>query len=249
VAFNWECCSGCSATGFGSEEETNAALTAAEYAVSHGHMAMFSDFSLMALIKDWRTDVLGPCPFRQFGSFSGSMELKFDIPTLEACPSAQLQTLGKLAEGGTATVHAMSGTIAYTVDSTGAEDGANAGKYALEVLTVATSFSDDTAIPRDAITRTGKHTGAAGHVILKYEVGGGTLLTSAGHWIELSKLDTTEEALLRITEQELGEEESSRMRTAFESSATPAMRSELLQSMSSACVQRQSCAVYSPRKK
>ena len=189
VAFNWECCSGCSAAGFGSEADTHAALSAAEYAVSHGHMAMFSDFSLMALIKDWRDAVLGPNPFRQFGSFSGSMELKFDPPTLEASPSAQLQTLGKLAEEGTATVHVMGGTIAYTVDAAGATAGAEAAKYALEVLTVAESFSDGTAIPRAAITRTGAHTGAAGHVVLTYEVGGGTLLTSCGHWIELSKLE------------------------------------------------------------
>jgi len=249
VAFNWECCSGCSRAGFGSETDTHAALAAAEYAVSHGHMAMFSDFSLMALIKDWRPDVLGPNPFRQFGAFSGAMELKFDVATLEQCPSAQLQTLGKLAESGTATVHAMGGTIAYTVDAAGAAAGAAAGKYALEVLTVAESFSDGTGIPRDAITSTGSNTGAAGHVILKYEVGGGTLLTSCGHWIELSKLDTTEEALLRITEQELGGEEMVRMRDAFESSASPQMRSELLQTMSSQCVQRQSCASYSPRRK
>lgn len=34
------------------------------------HMAMFSDFSLKALIRDWDSEYLGPNPFKKIGETS-----------------------------------------------------------------------------------------------------------------------------------------------------------------------------------
>jgi hypothetical protein len=39
--------------------------------LDRGHMAMFSDFSLKALIAQWKAEVLGPNPFKQVGGHSG----------------------------------------------------------------------------------------------------------------------------------------------------------------------------------
>lgn len=57
-------------------------------------MAMFSDFSLKALISDWNADLLGPNPFVQTGETSNSIEMKFNPGDLKECPSAQLQIVG-----------------------------------------------------------------------------------------------------------------------------------------------------------
>lgn len=39
--------------------------------LDRGHMAMFSDFSLKALIAQWKAEVLGPNPFKQVGGHTG----------------------------------------------------------------------------------------------------------------------------------------------------------------------------------
>ena len=57
----------------------------------------------------------------------------------------------------------------------------------------------------------GDHTGLAGHCLLTYP-SGGKLLTSCGHWIELVKLDiTNEDIIFRVAEEEYGKEYSNNM--------------------------------------
>ena len=65
-----------------------------------GHMAMFSDFSLKALIHDWDEKLLGSNPFVKTGEIQGEVELRFRTSVLKECPSAQLQIVGDMAEGG-----------------------------------------------------------------------------------------------------------------------------------------------------
>lgn len=65
---------------------------------------MFSDFSLKALIADWKEPLLGPNPFKNVGGFSGKFELRFDCETLKNCPSAQLVTVAGLCSEGVAQV-------------------------------------------------------------------------------------------------------------------------------------------------
>jgi hypothetical protein len=64
---NFECCGCCSESGFslGDAEHTTALWAAIAWAVERGSFVMASDFSLKALIQDWRPEVLGPNPFVQ----------------------------------------------------------------------------------------------------------------------------------------------------------------------------------------
>ena len=50
------------------------------------------------------------------GETSSPFELRFKSGVLKECPSAQLQSVGDLAEEGKCHVATMSGTIVYTVD-------------------------------------------------------------------------------------------------------------------------------------
>jgi len=98
---------------------------------------MFSDFSLKSLIGSWSEEHLGPKPFVKIGEISSGFNLKFDCNTLKECDSAQLNKVGELCEKGECHVHALGGTILYTVDS----EKLKHNKYKLEVLTVV----DDTS--------------------------------------------------------------------------------------------------------
>merc|ERR1712187_837433 len=68
--------------------------------------------------------------------FGGSMQLHFDPNDLARCPSAQLQKAGEMSSDGSATLRAMSDTIAYTVDTRKTDTPA----YTLQVLTVASGM-------------------------------------------------------------------------------------------------------------
>jgi hypothetical protein len=190
VLFNWECCSGCSCEHFPSAPEV---MDLVKLLIDKGHMVMFSDFTLKALIQDWREDLLGPNPFVKVGEFHSSCQLQFDASCLSACPSTQLQKLGELASDGHADLHAMSGTIAYSVNWIKADCNA----YKCEALTVMTKLDGETAkpIPGQGCEVRGQR-GFAGHVLLTFPTGG-RLLASAGHWVELSRLDVTEERMLQ----------------------------------------------------
>lgn len=84
--------------------------------IGRGHMAMFSDFSLKAFIKNWDAGILGKNPFKRTGEISGNATLKFSPGTLRECPSSQLQLLGDLVENGRCEIHCAGNTILYTVD-------------------------------------------------------------------------------------------------------------------------------------
>ena len=54
----------------------------------------------------------------------------------------------------------------------------------------------------------------SGHVLLTYPTGG-QLLTSCGHWIELSKLDVSLDNLFKVAEQTWGGEYATQMRSEY----------------------------------
>lgn len=100
-------------------------------------MCMFSDFSLKALVAQWKDKYeLGPNPFVKTGEYSGDFQIKFSNAVLKECPSAQLQIVGDMAEGGMCNIHAMGGTIQYCVDKT----KTNHKHYTLQALTVVTNI-------------------------------------------------------------------------------------------------------------
>jgi len=192
VVFNWECCSGCCQDKF---ENPVVVMDLAKRLLDCGHMVMFSDFSLKALIASWDESKLGPNPFVKLGGFNTCFQLRYDTAKLATCPSAQLQKLGELAAEGKADVSAMGDTILFTVNWSKADCSA----YICEVLTVMTqadcSSTKDRVSPGMMCT-VDSHQGVAGHVLLKYP-SGGRLLASAGHWMELSKLDVSEKNLMQ----------------------------------------------------
>jgi len=241
VVFNWECCCACTGETFGEIAENQSTLDLIPFLLKKGHMVMCSDFSLKALIKQWCPANLGPNPFVKLAEFGGSMQLNFDSASLADCPSAQLQQAGDLSESGKATVAALPGTIVYTVDQRVSPQNA----YILQVLTVAT---DMTGVNLDAlppfqtcVVRDQK--GTAGHVLLRYP-SGGCLLTSAGHWIELVKLDGVSEAkLLEIASAQYGEAYTASWKTQLASAPTIESRTLMCQSYAHQMVQQSSPSV------
>lgn len=241
VVVNWECCSGCSSQRF---EDSSTVLSLVDVLIKKGHMVMFSDFSLKALINEWNEVMLGPNPFLKVGEFSSSFDLRFDPRVLKTCPSAQLQKLGELCNEGQAEVKAMGGTISYTVNWAKADSSRS---YSLEVLTVMTKCDGrEVRLAPQQTCQVGHHQGAAGHVLLKYP-SGGKLLTSAGHWIELTRLDVTMESLLRVAQAAYGNAYVGQIQTSLASCSTAAERNQVVQSFSAEMVQQSAPCSYSVR--
>mmetsp|Transcript_6919 Transcript_6919/g.7964 ORF Transcript_6919/g.7964 Transcript_6919/m.7964 type:complete len:410 (-) Transcript_6919:37-1266(-) len=192
VCFNFECCGGYSASGFHTCKHSHLELTSF-LVKEYGCLTMFSDFSLMALIKDWDSKKLGPNPFAQIGTFSGSFRIGFDPSILKASASAQLEAVGELCDDGdgkgTATVEALSGTILYTITKQASENAdlclnAQEAKvkkklpYEVQVLSVAEMVCsegftetkiEETRQKKDlSILSTAGFRGLAGHVAITY---------------------------------------------------------------------------------
>merc|ERR1712232_803905 len=168
-----------------------------------GHMVMCSDFSLKALIRQWPVDQLGPNPFVKIGEFGGHMRLEFDRTRVAECPSAQLRNAQELSSDGSCLVKCLSSTIAYTVDK---RVISSQTPYKLDVLTVATEVPGIAIanLPAEQVCEFGNKRGAAGHVCLTYP-SGGSLLASAGHWVELMRIEgVTEENLLKTAAANYG---------------------------------------------
>jgi len=225
VVFNFECCSNFSDSGFGSGN----VMGIIEELIMSGHMVMCSDFSLKALISCWNRQTaprLGPNPFKKLGEFSESHVLVFDPEVLAKCCSTQLQKVGDLCKDGKCVVKALSGTIVYAADKALADNS----DYKLEVLTVVTRTSSfNVASAASNFTWSVKDTkGVCGHTVLTYP-GGGKLLTSCGHWIELAKLDVSEEALLRVARKEYGEAYAQELQSSLEKTSDAASRKECVE--------------------
>jgi len=237
VVFNWECCGGCSDEHF---HDSSVVLGLIKCLLDRGHMLMFSDFSLKALIKDWQDYLLGPNPFIKTGELDSSFKLRFDPGMLISCPSAQLQKLGELASNGQAQLHAMSSTIAYSVKWQKADCSA----YNCKVLTVMTELDGSPASPTPGeACKVGGHRGLAGHVLLTYP-SGGQILASAGHWVELSRLDVTEAALLQAAAS-YGAAYQNQIQTSMASCSTSAERQQTLNTLSTRMIQSSTPGSYS----
>lgn len=61
VVFNWECCSEYINSYF--DEGVADVMEFTKLIIDKGFMAMYSDFSLKALINCWDEKILGPLPF------------------------------------------------------------------------------------------------------------------------------------------------------------------------------------------
>jgi hypothetical protein len=232
VVFNFECCGRCSDSGFscpltglnrvnseGNANSSSAVIHFVKNLLDAGYMVMFADFSLKALLHDWDASLLGPNPFDRVPSAdcNSSMTLAFNAQQLLSCPSAQLQNVGKLNDGiSTAELHCLGGTIALTLKEERHFLEQSREIYDLEVLTIAPKVDHALAgslLRRNAngemshrLLTIGEHQGLLGHGMLKYHHAGGILLVSAGHWIELSRLDgASEERVINALRDQYGE--------------------------------------------
>ena len=206
VVLNWECCGGYANHSF--PEGQDRLFSFLKKAVDRGHMCMFSDFSLKALVSCWKDQYgLGPNPFVQTSEYTGNFVLRFSPGDLKECPSAQLQTVGDMAEQGMCNVQAAGGTIVYSVDKTKLSHET----YKCQVLTVVPTVK---ASSEKLECKVGEFKGNAGHVLLTYP-SGGMILTSMGHWIELMKVDTSAEKVFQVAEQEFGYEKAAKMREEY----------------------------------
>jgi hypothetical protein len=259
VLFNFECCGHCGDHGFGgcdASEESGAGeggkivIPFIKALLDAAYMVMVGDFSLKALIHDWDSTLLGPNPFDRVGTCNSGMTIAFDAQQLLACPSGQLQNVGKLNDGvSTAELHCMGGTITCTLKAERDYVPDNEF-YTVEVLTIATAIDSGKVSPASPtpaetpapgwlsffincggassvldepdcvnghrLLRIGEHKGYLGHCMLKYQ-SGGLLLASAGHWIELSKLDpSSEERVLTAIREQYGEDYRSQLSQELE---------------------------------
>jgi hypothetical protein len=237
VVFNWECCGGCMHEHF---HNSVVVMGLVKSLLDRGHMVMFSDFSLKALIKDWNEDLLGPNPFVKTEEFSNNFTLRFDPAVLSACPSAQLQKLGELASDGKAELHAMSNTIAFSVRWSKADCSA----YNCQVLTAMTELGGRPACPVPGEgCEAGGHRGFAGHALLTYP-SGGRLLASAGHWVELSRLDVNEANFLQAAAS-YGATFQGEVQASMASCTNAAERKQTMQTYSCQMVQQSAPCSYS----
>ena len=241
TVFNFECCGGCADSGF---PDSRAAMTLTKALIERGFMCMFSDFSLKALIGTWSQFFDCPNPLVKVGVFSSTFELRFNPATLadeSRCPSAQLSKVGELCDKGEATVHAMGDTVCYSINPDVHSDA-----YAVEVLTVQTSI--DHHSPPGPHVQVGQHKGAAGHAIIRF-TNKGSILCSSGHWIELVRLDTSEEAVLRTAARTYGEGSPQYQQMVSDISSAPAgsaSRSQQMQSYAAQMVQTSVPSRYTP---
>jgi len=256
VVFNWECCSACGDTCFPCrgvrssirQRMQNMSMSASttmrfmNLALGRGHTVMCSDFSLKSLLFEWSEEHLGPNPFVKVGCCDGQFKLEFvPLELQEDDVPQQLQVVGELCtETGQAVVEAMSNTIVYTVNPNRPQTDV----YNLKVLTVVSELSSgepsQLSNMKCSIGRGGsdeERKGAAGHVVLTYR-SGGQLVTSMGHWIELTRINTSLEAVLRTAARNFGDEEVADFRREYAMQRSDSQRYECVQKRSKALVSK-----------
>jgi len=138
------------------------------------------------------------------------MDIYFDNKALLKSPSAQLQKVGELCEGGHCTLHALGGTIIYSVD----RSKTDTNEYSVEVLTIIPKNISGLVIGDVKSSykwKIGDEVGVASHVVLRYP-SGGILLTSSGHWVELVKVDVSMDNLLKVAQTNYGTEKMEEMK-------------------------------------
>merc|ERR1712050_221137 len=109
--------------------------------------------------------------------------------------------------------------------------------YDLKVLTVVSDFVGNLGgscqIPDDKKCAVGEgdkqKRGVAGHVTLTYAEGG-QLVTSMGHWIELTRIDASLESVMHVAAHNFGAEEAANLRRVYAEQATDEDRYQFLQS-------------------
>merc|ERR1712241_515720 len=110
-----------------------------------------------------------------------------------------------------------------------------------KVLTVVSEIAGCPDIPEAVKCSVGSGSdekrGAAGHVTLTYE-SGGQLITSMGHWIELTRLNTSEEAVMEVAGRHYGMQTQMQYKREVSMCTSAQERSECVQKWSKTMVQQ-----------
>lgn len=205
VVFNFECCSGCSANAYNTNDyhfpQKGSTINLINYLLERGHMVMCSDFAVRALINDWGKK-LGSNPFVILGECKNFIELSFSPKALEESPSKQLQMVGQLCHTGQAFIDDVwRKTVVFGIDTKKIENDL----YKVTVLTIVTNTAGfDINSKKEYSSTIEDKSGPVGHVLCKYRTGG-MLLLSAGHWIELSNLNVNIHNLEEVALKNYGE--------------------------------------------
>jgi len=255
VTFNWECCGACSDRGFRQAARASALGTSRSrglisasrsstvdliaFALQSGFSVMCSDFSLKALISEWSEELLGPNPFTRLpGTCDDQFQLEFFPEHLknEDVPQ-QLQVVGELcAQDWKAAVGALSDTILYTLNPRRKATQV----YQVKVLTVVTKWRGSEipeAMKCEVQHGDARKRGVAGHVALSYP-SGGQLITSMGHWIELTRINTSVESMMQVAARNFGEEEIFKHRAELSSARNETERQQCVQKLSKQMIQK-----------
>jgi hypothetical protein len=185
ILFNFECCSGCHQKEY-SFPKIPETFKLIKLIIDRGNYMMFSDFTVKALIANWDETLLGKNPFVKEAECSKSISLYFDPTVLKNCPSAQLQVVGELSSNGEVTIHALGGTIVFSIDQSKLEEDL----YDIKILTIATNVGNYKLGNCQRLSQIKERKGTIGHVMLSYKKTGSVIFMSAGHWIELSNMNT-----------------------------------------------------------
>ena len=144
---------------------------------------------------------------------------------------------------------AMGGTCCFDINPAVVE---KAKQYELEVLTVMVQC-EGRAPPGSKNSQCEfngeKIKGAAGHVVIRFPNGEGKLpgimLVSAGHWIELVKLDTSVEMVKAAMEEQMGAAAAQKFYDDYQASASnPMYQEQYLQQNASMMVWQQAPVCY-----
>lgn len=125
-------------------------------------------------------------------------------------------------------MHCLGGTIVYSVDPKKIDNK----RYRLQVLTVAENAAVDNP---EFLCHTKHAKGAAGHILLTYP-NGGKILTSMGHWVELVKVDTSEQKLFEMAQRQYGQAEVTNLQMQMANLST-AEKTSFMQQQAQAYVQ------------
>ena len=146
------------------------------------------------------------------------------------------------AQDGKAAVGALSDTILYTLNPRRKATEV----YQVKILTVVTKWRGS-EIP-EAMKCEVQHgdvtkRGVAGHVALSYP-SGGQLITSMGHWIELTRINTSVESMMQVAARNFGEKEIFKHRAELSSARNEAERQQCVQKLSKQMIQKSVSFLY-----
>ena len=237
VVFNWECSSGFGNDGFEKTDNKLLTIQFMDFLLKKGYMVMCSDFAVKALISAWDENLLGPNPFVKTQEFSGTFSIYFDNEQIKNdCPSAQLQKVADLCEDGKATLHALGGTVGFSVDL----HKTDCNEYEFQLLSIIPAHKSEFSVELKG------QKGDIGHAALKYP-SGGVLLVSCGHWIELVNVNASEDSVMKSAESMYGACYAQNIQTKLQSANTEAEKNTVLNFYSAQMVQNSTPAQYSKK--